>query len=117
LTSPETFYFFSQTRSLSTLSGVDRVQGHVSAYRNLTEEAGLRDRVKVLVGGAPVNQRYADEIGADAYAPDAGATVEAGKNTRGAPLRDAPRKQIFNNTLYLFYVTIGNCFIISFSIP
>jgi len=47
------------------------------------EEAGLRDGVKVLVGGAPVNQRYADEIGADAYAPDAGASVEAAKKLVG----------------------------------
>jgi 5-methyltetrahydrofolate--homocysteine methyltransferase len=34
-------------------------------------EAGLRDKVKVLVGGAPVTQRYADEIGADGYGVDA----------------------------------------------
>jgi 5-methyltetrahydrofolate--homocysteine methyltransferase len=41
---------------------------------------GLRDRVKILVGGAPVNQRFADEIGADAYAPDAGAAVEVARS-------------------------------------
>jgi 5-methyltetrahydrofolate--homocysteine methyltransferase len=46
-------------------------------------EAGLRDKVKVLVGGAPVNQRFADEIGADAYAPDAGAAVEVVKRLAG----------------------------------
>ena len=34
-------------------------------------EAGLRDQVLVMVGGAPVTQEYADEIGADIYAPDA----------------------------------------------
>lgn len=33
--------------------------------------AGLRDQVKVLVGGAPVSQRFADDIGADGYASDA----------------------------------------------
>jgi corrinoid protein of di/trimethylamine methyltransferase len=38
-------------------------------------EAGLRDKVKVIVGGAPVNQKYADDIGADGYAPDAGEAV------------------------------------------
>ncbi|ADL07839.1 cobalamin B12-binding domain-containing protein [Thermosediminibacter oceani] len=38
--------------------------------------AGLRDKVKILVGGAPVNQKFADEIGADGYAPDAAAAVE-----------------------------------------
>ena len=39
------------------------------------EEAGLRDDLKVMVGGAPVNQMYADQIGADGYAQDAGETV------------------------------------------
>jgi 5-methyltetrahydrofolate--homocysteine methyltransferase len=41
---------------------------------------GLRDRVKILVGGAPVNQRFADEIGADAYAADAGEAVEVARS-------------------------------------
>jgi methylmalonyl-CoA mutase cobalamin-binding domain/chain len=35
------------------------------------KRAGLRDQVKVMVGGAPVTQDYADAIGADGYAPDA----------------------------------------------
>lgn len=35
------------------------------------EEAGLREQVKVLVGGAPVTQEWADRIGADGYAPNA----------------------------------------------
>ncbi len=35
------------------------------------KEAGLRDQVKVIIGGAPVTQRYADEIGADGYGRDA----------------------------------------------
>jgi corrinoid protein of di/trimethylamine methyltransferase len=34
-------------------------------------EAGLRDRVKVIIGGVPANQEWADEIGADAYAENA----------------------------------------------
>jgi len=33
--------------------------------------AGLRNRVKIIVGGAPLTQEYADAIGADAFAPDA----------------------------------------------
>jgi len=41
--------------------------------------AGLRDRVKVGVGGAPVTQRFADEIGADFYAPDATGAVGRAK--------------------------------------
>jgi 5-methyltetrahydrofolate--homocysteine methyltransferase len=43
------------------------------------EEAGVRDRLKVMVGGAPVNQSFADRIGADAYAPDAAAASDAAK--------------------------------------
>jgi 5-methyltetrahydrofolate--homocysteine methyltransferase len=39
-------------------------------------EAGVRDSVKVMVGGAPVTQGYADEIGADGYAPDAASAVD-----------------------------------------
>jgi 5-methyltetrahydrofolate--homocysteine methyltransferase len=34
-------------------------------------DSGLRDQVKILVGGAPVDQGFADEVGADGYAPDA----------------------------------------------
>jgi 5-methyltetrahydrofolate--homocysteine methyltransferase len=37
--------------------------------------AGLREKVKIMVGGAPVTQDYANKIGADAYAADAGAAV------------------------------------------
>ncbi len=39
-------------------------------------EAGLRDKVKVMVGGAPVTQSYAEEIGADAYTQDAASAAE-----------------------------------------
>jgi len=38
--------------------------------------SGLRDKVKVMVGGAPITQGFADEIGADAYAPDAASAAE-----------------------------------------
>ena len=40
------------------------------------EDAGLRDSIKIMVGGAPVTQEFADQIGADAYTPDAGAAAE-----------------------------------------
>jgi len=43
------------------------------------EEAGLRDRVKVMVGGAPVTQQFAEKIGADGYAPDAVTAVDLAK--------------------------------------
>jgi corrinoid protein of di/trimethylamine methyltransferase len=40
------------------------------------EEAGLRKKVKVIIGGAPVTQEFADEIGADGFAPDGGAAID-----------------------------------------
>ena len=43
------------------------------------DTAGLRDRVKVMIGGAPVTAKFADEIGADRYAPDAGTAVLTAK--------------------------------------
>ena len=44
------------------------------------KEAGLRDQVKVMVGGAPVTQAFADEIGADAYTPDAATAAEVARS-------------------------------------
>ncbi len=43
-------------------------------------ESGLRDQVKILVGGAPVTQSFADEIGADGFAPDAGSASKIAKS-------------------------------------
>ena len=42
--------------------------------------AGLRDQVKVLVGGAPITDDYAEKIGADGYAPDASRAVKLAKS-------------------------------------
>ncbi len=39
------------------------------------EEAGLRDKVKIMIGGAPVTESFAKQIGADGYAPDASRAV------------------------------------------
>jgi len=43
------------------------------------EEAGLRDKVKIMVGGAPVTDSYARQIGADGYATDASRAVAVAK--------------------------------------
>lgn len=42
-------------------------------------EAGLRDKVKVIIGGAPVTAIFAEDIGADGFAPDAGAAVDVAR--------------------------------------
>ena len=39
------------------------------------KEAGYADKVKIMIGGAPVTQEFADQIGADAYTPDAGSAA------------------------------------------
>ncbi len=46
---------------------------------NALKESGLRDKVKVMIGGAPVTQDYADSIGADCYARDAASAVDKAK--------------------------------------
>ncbi|MBM4466880.1 MAG: cobalamin-binding protein [Chloroflexi bacterium] len=49
------------------------------------QEAGLRDQVKVMVGGAPVTQSWADKIGADGYAEDAVSAVALARRLVSAP--------------------------------
>ncbi len=48
------------------------------------DSAGLRDKVKIMIGGAPVTQNFADEIGADGYSPDAASAVDLAKTLAGA---------------------------------
>jgi 5-methyltetrahydrofolate--homocysteine methyltransferase len=43
-------------------------------------EAGLRDKVKIMIGGAPVTQAFAEEIGADGFAADAGSAAKLAKS-------------------------------------
>jgi 5-methyltetrahydrofolate--homocysteine methyltransferase len=47
------------------------------------EDAGIRDQVKVIVGGSPVTQEFVDKVGADGYGKDAGAGVELVKQLLG----------------------------------
>lgn len=48
------------------------------------KDAGIRDKVSVMIGGAPVTQNYADEIGADIYAPDGPSAARKAKEVIGA---------------------------------
>ncbi|MBQ8075784.1 MAG: corrinoid protein [Oscillospiraceae bacterium] len=45
--------------------------GEMARVVRLAEEAGIRDRVLIMIGGAPTSQEYCDAIGADLYTPDA----------------------------------------------
>ena len=57
-----------------------RAMGHTI---KAIEEAGLRDQVKVMVGGAPVDQEFADRIGADGYGANAPASSDLAKQLVG----------------------------------
>ena len=47
-------------------------------------DAGLKSQVKIMVGGAPITQEFADDIGADAYTPDAGSAAVKAKELANA---------------------------------
>ena len=54
------------------------------------QQAGVRQQVKVLVGGAPITQKYADEIGADGYSESAAGAVNAAERAMGRVSKPAP---------------------------
>jgi 5-methyltetrahydrofolate--homocysteine methyltransferase len=58
-----------------------RVMGHTI---KALEESGLRDHVKVIVGGAPVTQAFAEQINADGYAANAATAAELARKLVGA---------------------------------
>lgn len=58
---------------------------YLKATIEALKSSGMRDKVKVLVGGAPVTEEYAKEIGADGYAPDAASAVDEARELLGIP--------------------------------
>jgi len=56
---------------------------HMKDTIELITEEGLRDKCKVIIGGAPISQDFADEIGADGFAPDAASAVDLCKKLLG----------------------------------
>jgi len=57
----------------------------MTATIDALREAGLRDTVKIMVGGAPVTTAFAEQIGADAYAPDAATAVDVARDLVAEP--------------------------------
>ena len=58
----------------------------MTVMKNVIEalvEAGVRDKTKVMIGGAPITQQYADEIGADGYSDNASAAVNIARGLVG----------------------------------
>ena len=59
--------------------------GYMKEVIDALERAGIRQRVKVMVGGAPVTQGFADEIGADGYSDNANSAVQVAKQLLARP--------------------------------
>jgi methanogenic corrinoid protein MtbC1 len=57
--------------------------GYMKEVIEALERAGIRDKVKVMVGGAAVTQGFADEIGADGYSDNANTAVQVAKQLLG----------------------------------
>jgi 5-methyltetrahydrofolate--homocysteine methyltransferase len=57
--------------------------GNMKTAINMMKEAGIRSDLKVMIGGAPVTQEYADEIGADGFSADASQAATKAKNIIG----------------------------------
>jgi corrinoid protein of di/trimethylamine methyltransferase len=49
----------------------------------MMKDAGIRDQVKILIGGAPISQKFADQIGADGYAPTGPSAIKAAEKLIG----------------------------------
>jgi 5-methyltetrahydrofolate--homocysteine methyltransferase len=80
--SPEQFVKAGQENSANIVAMSALLTTTMGSMRDTVAaltQAGLRSNVRVLIGGAPVTQSYADEIKADAYAPDAATAVDKAK--------------------------------------
>ncbi len=84
--SPEAFVQKAQEVQPDILGMSALLSTTMPAMRSTIEalqKADLRDTCKVMIGGAPVTAKYAQEIGADSYAPDAGSAVGEAKKLLG----------------------------------
>jgi 5-methyltetrahydrofolate--homocysteine methyltransferase len=73
----------SQAQILGMSALLTTTMRQMKATLQAIENAGLRNRVKVMVGGAPVTERFAKEVGADGYAPDAASAIDLAKSFVG----------------------------------
>lgn len=80
--SPQKFIDAARAKNIDIIAMSSLLTTSMNAMRdtiNGLNTAGLRDKVKIIVGGAPVTQEFADTIGADGYAKDAAAAVDKAK--------------------------------------
>jgi 5-methyltetrahydrofolate--homocysteine methyltransferase len=75
---PDKFIAEAQAKKANLIALSALLTTTMPNMRSIVEElkkTGMRDQIKVIVGGAPVTQRYADEIGADGYSDNANGAV------------------------------------------
>ena len=80
--SPETFISTIKEKNANIIAMSALLTTTMPAMKTTIEalkQAGVRDKVKVLIGGAPITQKYADEIGADGYSENAVGAVALAK--------------------------------------
>ena len=78
--SPETFVQTAKEQNCQLIccsALLTTTMGSIADVVKLAEAEGIRDQVKIMVGGAPVTQAFADQIGADAYTSDAASCADA----------------------------------------
>ncbi len=63
-------------------SSIPVIKAHIEAI----VEKGIRDSVKIMIGGAPLTNEWAEKVGADGYAPDAGKAVELARKLVAHPV-------------------------------
>jgi 5-methyltetrahydrofolate--homocysteine methyltransferase len=76
---PEIFIKKAKEEDVSVVAMSSLLTTSMPSMKNvimLIKEQGLASKIKTIIGGAPVTQAYADEIGADGYAPDASSAVD-----------------------------------------
>ena len=84
--SPEKFTKAAQDNNASLVAMSALLTTTMGSMRSTIEAlkaAGVRDKVKVMIGGAPITQRYADEIGADGYSSNANSAVALARKFAG----------------------------------
>lgn len=77
--SPETFVKMAVEQNCQIIccsALLTTTMGVMADVVKATEAAGIRDKVKIMIGGAPVNQAFCDQIGADAYTSDAASAAD-----------------------------------------
>ncbi len=78
--SPETFVSTAREQNCQIICCSALLTTTMSTMADVVkaaEAAGIRDQVKIMIGGAPVDQAFCDQIGADCYTPDAASAADA----------------------------------------